>query len=118
MQERTITKISLIISFLGLIFIFLYAEEVDLQTIENLDTIETEEVVTITGKVHNPRSTGNVTFLEITGHKAVAMPVIIFSATDLQEGDLVEITGMIEEYKGKKEVIASKVKKQATLYQS
>ena len=113
MQERTITRISLIITILGLIFIFFYAEEVDLQTVASLDTIEPEEVVTISGTVHNLRSTENVTFLQISGQKTVKMPVIIFSKVLLKEGDLVEVTGMIEEYRGKKEVIANTVKIQA-----
>lgn len=113
MNESIITKISLIITILGMIFIFSYSEEVDLQAVASLDTFEPEEVVTITGEVHNLRSAGNVTFLEISGQKALTMPVIIFAKSSLQEGDLVQVTGIIEEYKGKKEIIASKVKKQA-----
>ena len=54
-----------------------------------------------------------VAFIELQGERVETIDVFLFADEDvyLQEGDYVEITGTVEEYQGKKEVIASKIVK-------
>lgn len=111
MKEKTILKISLVIALLGLSFLFLYAEELDLNVVENVDTVELEEEVKLKGTVSRLTVKDKVAFIELEGKKVEKTDVILFNDEDLflKEGDYVEIEGTVEEYNDKREVIANKV---------
>lgn len=111
MEEKTIVKISLAITILGLGFLFLYAEQFDAQKLEELQSIPSDEYIQMKGKVTRMKTTDNAVFLEIEGEKIIKTEVILFSGENLflKEGDYVEVEGMVEDYNHQKEVIASKV---------
>ena len=111
MQEKTINKISMVIVVLGLIFLFFYAEEVKLGKIETIEDIPAQEKVLIQGIVTRLTNIDNAIFIEIEGSRVEKTSVIVFNDQELfiQEGDRVEISGLVEDYNGKKEIIASKV---------
>ncbi|MBS3116089.1 hypothetical protein J4421_00680 [Candidatus Woesearchaeota archaeon] len=111
MQEKTILRFSLIVIIIGLIFLFFYVEEYDFATIQNLETIRPEEKVNIQGIVKRLSFQDTTLFLQIEGEQIVTIDVVVFTEETpyLREGDYVEISGTVEEYKGKKEVIASKI---------
>lgn len=111
MQEKTLFKVSFLLVFLGLAFLFFYAEEVDLKVVENLDTSLPEEAVKVRGIVQSINKQEKVLFLNLEAERMEIMDIIVFPEEELflQEGDYVEITGTVEEYKGKKEVIASTI---------
>lgn len=97
--------------FFGLIFLFFYAEEVELKSVARIDSELPEEEVRISGRISRLSDHDKVMFLELQGERIETIDVILFKEEDLflHEGDYVEITGTVEEYEGKKEVIASKV---------
>jgi len=107
MQEKTILRFSLIVIIIGLIFLFFYVEEYDFATIQNLETIRPEEKVNIQGIVKRLSFQDTTLFLQIEGEQIVTIDVVVFTEETpyLRE----EISGTVEEYKGKKEVIASKI---------
>ena len=111
MQEKTLLKVSLIAIIVGLSFLFLYSEELDLKSVETLEGIPNEETVKLKGKIVQLRQAENTYFLKIEGSKIETSDVILFPEEDLflKEGQFVEIVGDTEEYKGKKEVIANKI---------
>ena len=84
----------------------------ELQKIEHIDSIPNEETVKLVGTVTKVRQMDRVSFITVSGQKEVESDVIVFPEDNIfiKEGDIVEITGDVEEYKGKKEVIANKVK--------
>ncbi|MEW5897063.1 MAG: hypothetical protein AB1668_05195 [Nanoarchaeota archaeon] len=111
MQEKHIVKISFIAMLIGLCFLFFYAEELDFSAIESIDSIPPDENVHIKGLVKKVSISEKAVFLEVEGEKLITTNIIYFPEENilLHEGDYVEITGLVEEYKGKKEVVASKV---------
>ncbi len=111
MKEKTILKISLLVTLFGLILLFLYAEEIDVKVIESIDNRQPEELIKIRGVIEKLTRSDKVIFLQITGERTETTDIIFFPKEDifLQEGNYVEITGKVEDYQGKKEVIAEKV---------
>ncbi|MEK6969721.1 MAG: OB-fold nucleic acid binding domain-containing protein [Nanoarchaeota archaeon] len=111
MEEKTILKIAVIVSILGLGFLFIYSSQLDLAVIPDLDLVGSKESVHLRGKINTLRVTEKATFLELEGEKVVTTDIIFFPEENilLHEGDYVEVFGTVEEYKGEKEVVASKV---------
>ena len=111
MQEKDIYKISLILVIVGLIFLFFYSGELSTNVVDNIDNLPEAEKVTIQGKISQISVHDKVTFLKITGEKIITTDVILFSEEEvfLEEGNFVQISGIIEDYQGKKEVIASDI---------
>lgn len=113
MNENTLLQASIIMVLLGLTFLYFYAEEVELPTAERLDNLLPEEKVQVQGIISRVSQQEKVAFIELQGERVETMKVVLFPNEDLylQEGDYVEIVGTVEEYQGKKEVIASKIVK-------
>ena len=111
MNEKTIFKISIISTIIGLLFLLLYAGEIDLKAVSNIEDIPEEELIKIKGTVTSLRTSDKTIFLEVEGETVQKNQVIVFSDQDiyLKEGDYVEISGMVEEYNGKKEIIANEI---------
>ncbi len=111
MKERTLFTIAALLSITGLLFLFFYAEELELKSVARLDAELPEEEIAVLGRITRLSVQENVTFLEIQGERIETIDVILFPEEKLllREGDFVEIAGTVEEYQGKKEVIASSV---------
>lgn len=111
MQEKPLIKISLLTTILGLSFLFFYAQTLDLTLQQDIEDLSSPEKVMMKGTVQNLKVTDNAIFFELEGEKIIQTEVILFpeSSIYLREGDHVELTGQVEEYKGKKEVIAEKI---------
>ena len=111
MQEKTVVQLSLIITVLGLGFLFVYAQTVDFEYTPELETSRESEKVAMKGTVKNLKVTDKAIFFDLEGEKIVHTDVILFadSSIYLRDGDHVELTGQVEEYKGEKEVIAEKI---------
>lgn len=106
-------QISIIMILAGLAFLYFYAEEMELPASSWLENLAPEEKVHIQGMIQRINQQDKITFIELQGERIETMPVVLFADEEvyLQEGDYVEIIGTMEEYKGKKEVIASRIVK-------
>jgi DNA/RNA endonuclease YhcR with UshA esterase domain len=113
MQEKTILKVSLIVILIGLSFLFFYAEELELQNVAEIDSIPAEEEVKMSGIIGKVTNSEKVIFLKLEAEKKEYVDVLLFNEEEifLKEGDYVEISGTIEDYQGKKEIIANKIVK-------
>ena len=113
MEEKTLLSASLIMVLLGLTFLYFYAEEVQIRAAQQLGNLPPEEEVRLQGVISRVSQQDRVAFIELQGERVETIDVVLFADEDvyLQEGDYVEITGTVEEYQGKKEVIASKIVK-------
>ena len=113
MEEKTIYKVSLVLIIVGLIILLFYVDQLDFKAVATLDEVKNSELVQLTGEVTKVTKLDKAIFLEVEGCKMEKNTVIVFDSEQqfLQEGDSVEITGLVEEYNGKKELIASKVVK-------
>ncbi|MBT4935261.1 hypothetical protein HOL21_04790 [Candidatus Woesearchaeota archaeon] len=111
LQEKMLIKVALAITLLGLTFLFFYADEFTIEIADRIDTIPAEEKVRIAGEVTRVSTHENVIFLEVEGKRTETMDIIVFNDEDLyvKKGHYVDIVGVVEDYKGKKEVIAERV---------
>ncbi len=111
MQEKTLYLISVMVILLGLPFLFFYADEADLPSVARIDSELPEEKVRVSGRITRLSDHDKVIFLELQGERIETMEIVLFKEEEifLHEGDYVEVSGTVEEYRGKKEVIADKV---------
>jgi len=111
MQEKILIRVSLLVTILGLSFLFVYAQTLDLTPQQDLEDFSSPEKVMMKGTVHQLTVTDNAVFFKLEGEKIVHTDIILFPEESiyLREGDHVELTGQVEEYKGEKEIIAESI---------
>lgn len=111
MDEKTIFKIAIVSVIVGLAILLIFAGEVDLKKVEEIDSTSSGEIVKISGTITKLTQKDKTVFAEIEAEKTEKTSVIIFPENEifLQEGDYVEVDGTVEEYLGKKEVLGNKV---------
>ncbi|MBT4650998.1 hypothetical protein HOC13_00565 [Candidatus Woesearchaeota archaeon] len=113
MEENTLKKVSLLVAVLGLLGLWLIASEVDLGVVESIEGVPEGDEVLVKGFVSRVSDVEKVMFLEVENQKVEETTIVLFKDSEifLEEGDYVEVTGTVEDYNGKKEVIANKVVK-------
>ncbi|MFH1682262.1 MAG: OB-fold nucleic acid binding domain-containing protein [Candidatus Woesearchaeota archaeon] len=113
MEEKNLLKIAIFVSLTGLLLLFFLSSWTGLDPVASLEGIAEEEEVLVAGVVGKVSDQETVLFLEILNEKVEKTEVVLFKEEDvfLSEGDYVEITGTVEDYEGKKEIIANKVVK-------
>ena len=94
---------------------FLISERIEVKEID-ISKIENEKIgksIKIIGRVGRVTDTGKMIFLEVEQEKTEQVTIILFKPGDitLTQGEYVEIVGEIDDYNGKKEIIANRVKK-------
>lgn len=114
MKEKTLLKIALICSLVGLIGLFFVSERISIEEIDvsKINEEEIGKVVKIIGRIERVSDADKVMFLEIGQEKIETVSIILFKDSDisLEKGDYVEIIGSVEDYEGKREVIANRVR--------
>ena len=114
MQEKTLLKLALITSLLGILALYLISDNIDLEesNIERITLDNKDEFVKVIGKVSRVVDTEKVTILDIMQPNEIT--VVLFKTDDrktiIQEGDQVEIIGKVDEYEGSLEIIAHKAR--------
>lgn len=108
MKEKTLLKISLVITILGIIMLFFISKTLDInENIISADNIDKE--IKVTGLVTKVTETDKVTFLEIS--KPEKVTACVFDKVDIKVDDKVTVEGELEEYNGKLELIARRISK-------
>ena len=112
MKETTLLKIALICSLLGLVIIYFISAKIDVEEYKpNKLNENIGDDVKLIGTIAKISQNDNVAFLEINYQS----PVIIVLFTDdknvsLKVDDTIEVIGEVQEYKGKNEIIAQKIR--------
>ena len=111
MNEKQLTKVTIIASILGLLLLYLYTGEIELKPITTLENTDFDETVTVQGKIYKLSQQDTIAFLDIENEKIELTKVVLFKDEDiwLKVGDYVEITGTVEEYNGEQEIIGNKI---------
>ena len=111
MNEKHLTKMALLATIFGLLFLWWYAGHSTAKSTAHLQDIPAEKEITVRGIVSRVSQQDKAWFLEVDGETIETVPVVLFPKEDifLQEGDYVEIRGQTKIYKGKKEIVASQV---------
>ena len=113
MKQKTLFKIALICALIGIFLLYLISNttELDQTSIFSAKHID-EGIVKIKGTVQEIEPIGGIQILRISATETI--PAVVFEKTELNNielGDTVEITGKIDSYKGRKQLIVSEIKK-------
>lgn len=114
MKEKTLLKIALIVSLLGLLFLYLISNNIELKekTIEKITLENKDEFVKLRGIVSRITDTEKVTIMEIIQPQQIT--VVLFKDENktmpIHQGNEVEIFGKVDEYEGKLEIIADRLR--------
>jgi len=113
MDEKVLFKISLLSGLLGIFIIFLILERVDLNdsNIGSINLTLVDQEVKIKGYITNFKETPGLYLITIKDNTG-EIPVIVFKENpiNLSKNQLIEIYGIIVEYKSKPEVQAKTIK--------
>ena len=114
MKEKTVLKIALISSLVGLLVLYLISDNITIEekNIEKITLDNKDEFVKVRGLVNKVVDTEKVTIIEIMQPNEIT--VVLFKnenkATLIQEGNEVEIIGKVDEYEGELEIIAQRAR--------
>lgn len=110
MKENTLLKIALICTIVGLVVLYFISSKIEIGDYKpSLLNKNVGENVRLQGRITKITQSDNVASVEIS--QEIPITVVLFSGSnDLKEGDIVEIMGKVQEYKGKEEIIADKIR--------
>ena len=112
MKETTLLKIALACSLLGLVILYFISAKIDVKDYKPSQLNENiGDDVKLIGTITKISKNDNVAFLEVNYQS----PVIVVLFTDdknlsLKVNDSIEVFGEVQEYKGKNEIIAQKIR--------
>ena len=114
MKEKTLLKIALICSLVGLAALFLASRNFDVRDYGNSPTQLNRnlgEEVKLKGTVDRITKKNDVIFIQVNQNNPVS--VVLFKgngALDLNQGDYIEILGTVRDYRGKNEIVADSIR--------
>jgi len=112
MKENTLLKIALVCSLAGLFVLYFISTKIDVKEYKpNILNKNVGDDVKLKGTVTKVTDKGNVVFIEVNQQSPVT--VVIFAEDNnlkLNNGDNIEVIGEVQEYKGKPEIVANKVR--------
>ena len=114
MEEKTLLKIALICSLLGLLILYLISNNIEIneKNIEKITLENKDEFVKLRRIVSNVVDTEKVVIMEIT--QPQQMTVVLFKDENktmpIQQGNEIEVIGKVDEYEGKMEIIADRLR--------
>jgi len=111
MRENTLLKIALICSLLGLSALYFISEKIEVK--EYKPSVLSKNIgddVNLQGKISKITDNGNVVFIELDQQNSVTVVMFANGNPQLRKDDFIEVIGKVQEYNGKSEIIAQKVR--------
>jgi aspartyl/asparaginyl-tRNA synthetase len=111
MKESIILKIALICSLVGLVVLYFISAKIEVKDYKPVLNKNIGDDVKLNGIVSKITDRGNVVFIEVIHQNPVT--VVLFTDDDnlkLKNGDDIEVIGEVQEYNGKNEVIAERIR--------
>ena len=112
MKENTLLKIALVCSLVGLAVLYVISTKIELKEYKpNELNKNVGDDVKLQGTVGKITEKGTVVFIEVSQINQVNVVIFAQDADlKLNKGDNVEILGKVQEYNGKEEIIADKIR--------
>lgn len=112
MKENTLLKIALICSLIGLFALYFISTKIEVKDYNpNIFNKNIGDDVKLKGFVTKITDRGNVVFIDVSHQSPIT--VVLFTDDDnlkLKGGDSIEVFGEVQEYNGKSEIIAQKIR--------
>ncbi len=102
MEEKTLFKVALSCSLIGIIFLLILSDMVEAEpvNIKDVNANFLGKEIKVIGKAINIVQKEKVTFFDIKGNTGI-IKATAFRNINVGEGNKIEILGKVEEYKGK-----------------
>ena len=115
MKEKTLFKIALVCSVIGLAVLFFVSDNISIDSVDvsSLDSTDIGHEVKVIGSVSKVSSTDKVVFLTVGQQKVEDVSVVLFKDSSdilIKKGDVVELVGTVDDYEGSINIIANAVK--------
>ena len=112
MKENTLLKLALICSLAGLIILYFISTKIEVRDYKpSILNKDVGEDVKLLGTITKITDKGNVVFIEVNQQSPIT--VVLFTDEGnlkLNNGDNIDVIGEVQEYKGKNEIIAQKIR--------
>ena len=112
MKETTLLKIALICSLAGLIILYFISTKIEINDYKpSILNRNVGDDVKLRGTISKINDKGNVVFIDVIQQSPVS--IVVFNndnALKLKNNDSVEVIGKVQEYNGKNEIIAQKIR--------
>lgn len=116
MKETTLLKIALVCSLSGLAVLYFASSKMELKDYKPKPSALSKnnnngDDVRLKGIVTGINSKGKVIFIEVSQQSPVN--IVVFTGGEgvkLSKGDNIEVTGRVQEYNGRDEIIAEKIR--------
>lgn len=111
MNEKLVVKLSLGCGAFGLLLLFFVSGFIEAEKvgISELESAENEDVL-VEGAVISVKSFDGLAVVEVAEIKSVGVVVFDRDMLKFEVGDKVAVSGELRDYKGKKEIVAEKIR--------
>lgn len=113
MDEKNLLKVALICSIIGIFIIFVFANRLEpsLINISEISSSLVDQSVKVQGKIVSIKNSPSVLIFDVKDDTG-SVKVVVFDKKnlDLNKNQLVEVLGVVKEYKGSLEVEAKNIK--------
>ena len=111
MNDRTLLKISLACSVVGIFIVLIFADKLEppLMDITNISNSLVDQDVKIRGTVSSSRMASSAIMLEVQDETGKIKVVVFDTDLNVDKGQMVEILGKVQEYKGILELESEKI---------
>ena len=113
MKESDLLKVALVCSLIGILMILFIVQKYETPNykINEIDKSKLDKQVGIKGQIERLTETPGLYILDLVDSSG-KMTVVVFKdeTLDINEGDLLEVEGIVSEYKNNVEVIAKQIK--------
>lgn len=112
MKETTLLKTALCCAIVGLVVLYYFSEQivVEERVIEKITSMDIDRDVKIKGVVERVSDMDKIAILEISQPKTIRVVMFKNGDVDVNEGDYVYVTGSVDEFEGKMEIIADEIR--------
>lgn len=113
MNRKQLYKISVFLSVIGLTLMYASSQYLELENadIGDIDKTYSGETLKIQGEAVNVTKSGENLFMGVKDSTGSITVVSFGSETSVSEGEAVNVSGTVELYEGKLEIIADEIKK-------
>ena len=111
MKETTLLKIALICALIGLVALYFISEKIEIAEYKPMQLNKgIGSDVVLKGSIAKITQKGKAVFIDVDEHDSVQVVFFTDSNVSLSKGNNVEIIGKIQEYNGKNEIVAQKIR--------
>ena len=111
MKENTLVKISIIFSLIGLLALYFISDRIKIGEYKpNAINSEIGQDTKLKGVVKSARKIGNTVVLEVEQNIISDVVILDKNNINLTAGEFIEAIGNIQEYNGKEEIIANRIR--------